>query len=200
MTKFDISADIRANDEKTSQIRQSKRVPAVVYGKTQAPISITVDSSDFLRLYRKAGESNIISLSVGKKKLDVLIHSTQKQPVSGAFSHVDFYAITQGETLHAHVHLNFIGNSQAEKDGAVIEEYVKSLEVKCLPTDLVDHFDVDLSLLAKEGDIIRIQDLNIPAKFEISGHMDDVIATATLPRGAIEQEETTVVTEEVTQS
>jgi large subunit ribosomal protein L25 len=192
MTKFDISADIRANDEKTSQIRQSKRVPAIVYGKTQAPISITVDSSDFLRLYRKAGESNIISLSVGKKKIDVLIHSTQKQPVTGEFSHVDFYAITQGEMLHAHIHLNFVWNSQAQKDGSIIEEYVKSLEVKCLPSDLVDHFDVDLSLLAKEGDVIRVQDLKISQKYELTLHSEDVIATATLPRAMVEAEESSV--------
>lgn len=82
MAKFDISAEIRGNDEKLSEIRNGKRVPAVVYGKTQEPISLTVDASDFLRLFRKAGESNIISLSVGKKKMDVLIHSTQKQPVT----------------------------------------------------------------------------------------------------------------------
>ncbi len=196
MTKFDISADIRANDEKSSDIRQSKRLPGVVYGRTQEPISLTLDSSDFLRLHRKAGESNIIQLSVGKKKLDVLIHSTQKQPITGAFTHVDFYAITQGEALHAHIHLNFIGDAQAQKDGAIIEEYIKSLEVKCLPANLVDHFDVDLSLLQKEGDIIRVSDLNIDiSKYEISVHMEEVVATASLPRAAVEQEETVVVEE-----
>ena len=108
MAKFDISAEIRGKDEKLSEIRTGKRVPAVVYGKTQEPISLTVDASDFLRLFRKAGESNIIALSVGKKKMDVLIHSTQKQPVTGAFTHVDFYAVTQGEAVHTHIHLNFV--------------------------------------------------------------------------------------------
>lgn len=193
MTKFDISADIRGNDEKISHIRQSKKVPGVVYGKTQDPISLVLDSSDFLRLYRKAGESNIIQLTVGKKKLDVLIHSTQKQPVTGAFTHVDFYAITQGEALHAHIHLNFVGNSQAQKDGAVIEEYIKEIEVKCLPNHLVDHFDVDLALLEKEGDVIRISDLKLDAsKYEISHHAEDVVATATLPRSAVAEEEAPV--------
>lgn len=194
MTKFDISADIRGNDEKISHIRQSKKVPGVVYGKTQDPISLVLDSSDFLRLYRKAGESNIIQLTVGKKKLDVLIHSTQKQPVTGAFTHVDFYAITQGEALHAHIHLNFVGNSQAQKDGAIVEEYIKEIEVKCLPKDLVDHFDVDLSLLQKEGDVIRISDLKLDAsKFETTHHAEDVVATATLPRSAVAEEEAPVV-------
>ena len=189
MAKFDISAEIRAKDEKLSEIRTSKRVPAVVYGKTQEPISLTVDASDSLRLFRKAGESNIVSLSVGKKKMDILIHSTQKQPVTGAFTHVDFYAVTQGETVHTHIHLNFVGDSQAKKDGAVIEEYMKEIEVKCLPTHLVDHFDVNLSLLAKEGDVIRISDLGIDTKkYELTAHMDDVVATAALPRAAVSEE------------
>lgn len=189
MAKFDISAEIRGKDEKLSEIRNGKRVPAVVYGKTQEPISLTVDASDFLRLFRKAGESNIIALSVGKKKMDVLIHSTQKQPVTGAFTHVDFYAVTQGEAVHTHIHLNFVWDSQAKRDGAVIEEYMKDLEVKCLPTDLVDHFDVDLSLLAKEGDVIRVSHLGInTTKYELTAHMDDVVATATLPRAALTEE------------
>jgi ribosomal protein L25 (general stress protein Ctc) len=62
MTKFAISAEIRAPEEKTSHIRTSKKVPGIVYGKSQEPISIVLDASDFLRLSRKAGESNIITL------------------------------------------------------------------------------------------------------------------------------------------
>ena len=61
MTSFAITADIRDTNQKTSEIRKSRKVPGVVYGKTQDPISFTCDSSDFLRLYRKAGESNIIT-------------------------------------------------------------------------------------------------------------------------------------------
>ena len=67
---------------------------------------------------------------------------------------------------------------------------MKDIEVKCLPTDLVDHFDVDLSLLSKEGDVIRVSHLEInPAKYELSAHADDVVATATLPRAVVAAEE-----------
>ena len=69
---------------------------------------------------------------------------------------------------------------------------MKEIEVKCLPTDLVDHFDVDLSLLAKEGDVIRVSHLGInTSKYELSAHMDDVVATATLPRAAVAEESET---------
>ena len=128
MTSFAITADIRHTNQKTSEIRKSRKVPGVVYGRTQEPISIVLDSSDFLRLYRKAGESNIIDLKVGKLELEVLVHQTQKHPVLGDFTHVDFYAITRGEKLTTKVHFNFVGESAAAKEGAIIEEMIKEKE------------------------------------------------------------------------
>ena len=82
MATFTITADIKGVSEKASEIRKSKKVPGIVYGKTQDPIAFSLDSSDFLRLYRKAGESNIINLKVGKEDIEVLVHQTQKHPVT----------------------------------------------------------------------------------------------------------------------
>jgi large subunit ribosomal protein L25 len=189
MTSFAITADIRDTNQKTSELRKSRKVPGVVYGKTQEPISLVCDSSDFLRLYRKAGESSIITLNVGKLELEVLVHQTQKHPVSGEFTHIDFYAITRGEKLTTKVHFNFIGESEAAKQGAVIEEMIKEIEVTCLPRNLVAHFDVDLALLVAEGDVIRISDLKLDTeKYEISNNQEDAIASASAPKVVVEEE------------
>lgn len=190
MTHFAISADVRAASEKTSHIRKDQKVPGVVYGKTHAPIALCVDSSEFLRLYRKAGKSSIINLSVGKEKLEVLIHETQKHPVTGAFTHVDFYAITRGQKVNAAIKLNFVGSAPAEKEGAVIQEMIREIEVHTLPRNLVDHFDVDLSLLKEDGDTIRVSDLGLdPEKYEHHHEADDVVALAALPRAVVESDE-----------
>jgi len=67
---------------------------------------------------------------------------------------------------------------------------MKGLDVKCLPSDLVDHFDVDLSVLKEEGDAIRVSDLGIDTtKYELSVNNDDVVANASLPRAAVEEED-----------
>lgn len=196
MTTFAITADIRESDLRASDIRKLKKVPAVVYGKTQEPISITLDASDFLRLHRKAGESNIINLKVGKKDLEVLVYQTQKHPISGNFTHIDFYAITRGEALQTKIHFNIIGESEAIKEGAIIEEHTKEVEVKCLPRNLVDHFDVDITVLKEAGDMIRISDLKLDTeKYEILTSLDDVIVSATLPKAIVADDEDT--TEEV---
>ncbi len=190
MTSFAISADIRDVNQKTSQLRAERKVPGVVYGKTQEPISLICDASDFLRLHRGAGESNIVSLKVGKLELEVLIQQTQKHPVSGEFTHVDFYAITRGEKLTANIHLNFVGEAPATKEGCVVQEVIKEIEVKCLPRDLKDHFDVDLSVLKEEWDAIRFSDLGIDTeKYETHLHDEDTIVTCSAPKVVVEEEE-----------
>ncbi len=183
MATFAITADIRTKDEKASTIRKNKKVPGIVYGKTQDPISFCVDSSDLLRLYRKAGESSIINLKVGKEDLEVLVHQTQKHPITGDFTHVDFYAITRGEALQTNIAFNFIWEAPAQKEWAIVEEIMKEVSVKCLPRNLVDHFDVDLSLIKTVDDSIRIADLNIDSdKYELSVAEDELVVSASMPR------------------
>lgn len=190
MSSFAITAEIRGKQDKISHIRHTRRVPAVIYGRKQEPISITLDASDILRLYRNAGKSNIIDVTVGKKNLEVLIHELQFHPVLWDIAHIDFYAIVRGEALHTEISLTFVGEAAAKKEGAIIEEIISELKIKCRPKDLVDHFDVDISVLKEAGDVIRVSDLGIDeTKYEIEGHNpEDVIVSATLPRAAVAAE------------
>jgi len=193
MEKIILTAEIRNAEENNRDLRLNKQIPAVVYGKNQEPISIKMDNSDFLRTFRKAGESNIINLKVGKKDIEVLVHDFQKEPVTGDFIHVDFYALTRGEVLTTNVTLNFTGESEAVKLGGILEELNKEIEVKCLPKDLVDHFDVDLSALKEFGDNIKVSDLNLGDKFEILTPDDEVLVLVAKPKTekADEEEATT---------
>lgn len=183
-----LNADVRAKDEKVSYLRTQKMVPCVVYGKNQEPISMKIDNSSLLRAYRNAGESTIINLKVGKKDLEVLVHAVQREPVTGDFLHMDFYAVTRGEKVHTKIVLNFVGTAPAAKEGAIIDEITKELDVKCLPRNLVEHFDVDLSLLKEVGDAIRLSDLGLDSeKYEIHEGEDTVIVTAAKPK-VVEEE------------
>lgn len=196
MEKIILTAEIRNADEKNRDLRLNKQIPAVVYGRNQEPISIKVDNSDFLRTFRKAGESNIINLKVGKKNIEVLVHDFQKEPVTGDFIHIDFYALTRGEVLTTNVTLNFVGESEAVKLGGILEELNKEIEIKCLPKDLVDHFDVDLSALKEFGDNIKVSDLNLGEKFEILTPADEVLVL--VAKSKVEKADEEEATEEET--
>jgi len=113
-----LKAQKRTSEENSRDLRASRIIPAVVYGKTQESLSLKIDASDLLRMYRTAWESHIILLDVEgeKEKIEVLIHDFQKEPVSGEFIHMDFFALTRGEKLTTKIALNFINNSAAVKD------------------------------------------------------------------------------------
>ena len=181
MEKLNLVAEVRSTTEKLSEVRAAKNIPAVIYGHNAENMIIKMNNSDFLRTFRKSGESHIISLEVAGKKHEVLVHDIQREPVSGDFLHIDFIFVIKGQKVHTNIPLNFIGESAAVKEGAILDEHLKDLEVKCLPTDLVDAFDVDLSALANMGDSIRVSDLAIDAKYNLLTKLDDVVVTAAKP-------------------
>ncbi len=186
MEKINLVAEVRSTTEKLSEVRAAKNIPAVVYGHNAENMIIKMNNSDFLRTFRKSGESHIITLDIDGKKVDVLVHDIQREPVSGDFLHIDFFAITKGEALQTKIHLNFIGSSSAVKEGAILEEHLKELEVKCLPADLVDGFDVNLDTLENMGDMIRVSDLALSDKYTVITNSNDVIVTAAKPKKAEE--------------
>jgi len=188
MKNLSLTAQLRNTEEKTKDLRNNKIIPAVVYGKGTESMSIQMNYSDFLRLFRISGESHIINLKVGKKEIEVLVHEIQREPVSGDFIHIDFYAITRWELLTTKINLDFVGESNAAKEWALIEEHIKEIEVKCLPKNLVDNFEIDLSKLKEVGDSIRISDLDLWENFEIISNIEDVIVAASKP-AKIEVEE-----------
>ena len=145
--------------EKLSALRASRKIPAVVYGHNFPTTSVTLDYSAFLKTHRVAGHSHIITLSVEGKKQDVLIHEVQLHPITGDFQHVDFFAVSATEKLHVRIPLVLVGDSQAQRDGAILDQNMEEIEVKCLAKDLVDNFSVDISKLVVFGDVIHVSDL-----------------------------------------
>lgn len=181
MKNLELNAELREKWEDLKKLRASRVIPAVVYGHKQEPISLKMDNSDFLRTFRVSWESHIINLKLWKKTIEVLVHDIQREPITWEFQHIDFYAITKGEKLTTKIHLNFIWESEAAKLGAIVEEHLKEVEVKCLPQDLADGFDVDISVLKEFWNSIRVSDLDIGSKYEIHSPMNEVVVTAAKP-------------------
>ena len=182
MKKIELKADIRETSVKLSDVRTNKQIPWVVYWHHQEPINLIVNNSDLVKILNTVWKSHIISLEIGKKKLSVLIKEMQKHPVIWNVTHIDFYAITAWEKIITEIPLKFVWESEAKKLWAIIEEHMKTLEVKCQSEDLVDFFEVDLGLLKEFEDAIRVSDLVIDrTKFEIQDKADDIVVNATEP-------------------
>jgi large subunit ribosomal protein L25 len=183
MEKFVLSSEARDTAVKTSDIRAMKRIPAVVYGHGVSPVHVSVDASEFLKTFRKAGGTHLVELTVSGKKQSVLIHETQRHPVSGDFLHIDFFAVSAKEKIHVEIPVVFVGKSQAAIEGAEIIQNIHSVDVKVLPADLIDAVEVDLAQLVKVGDVIHVSDVvSKYPKLEILTPGVESIASAAAPK------------------
>ncbi len=198
MEKLTLVATARDTETKLSTIRGDKKVPAVVYGHKVTAQAVTVGASELLKVFRKTGKTHIVELVLDGKKQDVLIHDVQRAPVSGDFLHVDFFVVSATEKIHVQIPVHLIGTSPAQVLGGLIEQNMHEVEVKCLPKNLVDAFEADLTKLANLGDILHVKDLGIDEKkFDILSDIEGAIVSIHLPKGVSEEEVAPVAAAEV---
>lgn len=185
-----LKLEVEKREASSGAVRAAGKIPAVVYGPKQEPISIAVDKFQFEKTLQEGGESTIISLMGLDQEIEVLVHEVSFDPAKGGVDHADFYAIERGKELTTNVVLEFIGEAPVEKTGATVTKVMHEVEVTCLPRALPSHIDVDLSLLATEDSQIHISDLVIPEGVTLDAKPDDVVAAVSAAREE-EPEETT---------
>lgn len=179
-----LKAEIRdVVGKKVAAFRTQDLVPAVVYGNKVAPRNLWVKAIDLDRAYGKAGESAIIELEIESKKVNVLVHDMQHQAMSGRPIHVDFFQVNMKEEVETEIPLEFVGEAPAVKAlGGVLIKNMDEISVKCLPADLPEKYEIDISKLATFDDVIAVKDLKISSKVEILLDGETVIALVAAPR------------------
>ena len=185
MDTVKLSAKIR--DVFGKQVKKGRKdglVPAVVYGRGVKTESLWVKSLDFEKLVKKSGESTMINLAVGEKdNRNVLIYDIQKDPVSGNFSHVDFFQVRMDEEIETEVELVYVGEAPAVKEsGGVLVKNMDEISVRCLPADLPSEIEVDVSVLKTFEDRVCVKDLKISPKVKIDLESETVVALVSPPR------------------
>lgn len=198
MTDFQINAKTRTETPK--QTRRDGLVPAVIYGKNFANTSLAIEKTALARLYKEAGTSNLVNLILDDGKSEkTLIHDVQRDLMTEEITHIDFYKVNMKEKIHAEIPLSFVGDSKAviENEGTLITPK-DSIEVECLPADLIPELEVDISVLDDFEKDIRVSDLKLPEGIEILDDAEEVIAHVEEPRSDEELAELeTEVTEDV---
>lgn len=176
---YTLTAEIRK--VKGEKVRPAGQLPAVVYGKGNVTESLTLPARDFLKLYKEAGESSLIDLTVdGKSSGKVLVQDVQVDPVSDRIIHVDLRRVDMNKPITAPVTLRFVGDSPIIKSsGGTLVTTINTVEVRCLPKDLVSHIDVDISGLVSYEVVLKIKDLKLPAGITvIKPHAEDLVVKA----------------------
>lgn len=146
------------------RLRRAEQVPAIIYGAGKAPSNITLSIHEITHLLEKEESYNsVLDLMVGKKKEAVIIKDLQRHPAKNIVTHVDFLRVNLKQALVTNVPLHFLGSDDNEsiRLGAILNQFVTSVEVSCLPADLPTAIDVDITNLAL-GDHISLTGLEMP--------------------------------------
>lgn len=192
MSELALSAQTRTLLGKgVKALRQEGKIPAILYGSKTKTRPLQVDYIVFEKLYKKAGESSLVDLSIdGKKPLKVIIHDVQRDPVTDSFEHVDFYQVDLKRKITTEIVLNFVGEAPAVKElGGVLVRSLDHVKVECLPEDLVHEITIDLSPLKSFEDIIYVKDLSLPDELTLLEKPDETVALVKPPRSEAELKE-----------
>lgn len=184
-----LKAEIRDPKTKLDEIRKAGKIPAVFYGKKEASTPISVSQVDFLKVWREAGESTVVTLETPEGSKDSLIHDIDLDPISSAPRHADFYVFDKTHKLEVELPIEFVGVAPAVKElGGSLVKVMHDLKIKALAKDLPHNIEVDISPLATFDDQILAGQLKLPQGVELDIDADEVVALVSPPREEKEEE------------
>ncbi len=183
-----LTGTMRSKTDKLSIIRSNGMIPAVVYGAHVKNTLISVLNIDFKKVFKESGISNSILLDIKSKKIDVLIHDIQVDPVKGFPIHIDFLAIDINKPIEVIVPLEFIGIAPAEKNalGSLVK-VLHEVNIKGLSKDLPHTIVVDISSLETLDNQIHVKDIVLPKGVSMITEDDEVVALVAIIKEEIEE-------------
>jgi large subunit ribosomal protein L25 len=181
----------RTGSGRLNQMRREGWIPSVIYGRGTENINLKVDSKTFSDLLAHSSSENIIvNLEIeGQGTRLAFLQSVQHDPLSGKALHADFRSIDENTAITAHIPTHLNGESAGVKAGGLIEQYVHAIEITCLPNDLPETLEVDISHL-QVGDSLHIGDITYPSGVRATHAADVVVAHIGKPSAAISEEAT----------
>lgn len=171
------------------RLRRAGQVPGIIYGGEGEALAITMDHNELYHLLRKeAFHASVLNIDVEGNKQNVILRDSQWHPFKQQVLHLDFQRVAAGEKMHMKVPLHFVGDdvSPAVKlGGCMISHVINEIDVQCLPKDLPEFVEVDLSAV-ESGASVHLSQIKLPAGVELAQHGegDPVVATALLVKGA----------------
>jgi large subunit ribosomal protein L25 len=172
-------------------LRREGKLPAVIYGRHTEPVNINLDAHTASMALAKITSSSLVTIDVDGTEYFALVREKQRDYIKNRLLHVDFMAVSLTEKIRARVTVHFVGVSGAVKDyNAVMVHNLESLEVECLPTDLPERIDLDISAMAKPGDGVRVREIQVPDSIRLLDDPDTMVAVATFAK--VEEESAAV--------
>ncbi len=179
MERLELLAQKREETGKGSarKLRKTGLIPAVLYGKDRDPVNLKLDAS---KVEDVVGGNVIIDLSLEDETEPVMVKEVQRHVIKQDLLHVDFYQVDLEEKIEVEVPVETVGQSIGEREGGILEVILRKIEISCLPTNIPETFEVDISEL-EVGDSVSVADLEVDEDIEIITDSDETIAAIVVP-------------------
>lgn len=160
--------------KKVAKLRREGLIPAVVYGADVEAQSVQVDSREAVKAVRAAGQNTPIHLTGAKRRI-AMIKDIDMDPVRHEIRHISFHAVKANEPVVADIPIRLTGEGEsvAEKAGLIVLQSLEKIEVKALPMDLPEAFEVSILELKEEGERLTVADIKAPEGVEIIDNVDE---------------------------
>lgn len=203
-TQFELNAESRHDQGKGASRRlrrQEDKVPGIMYGGGEDPMSLSFQHKQLRKaLENEAFASHILTIHIDGKKQQAVLKALQRHPFKPRIQHLDLLRITGKEKINMQIPLHFKGEEIApgvKLSGGIVSHLLSSLEIRCLPADLPEYIEIDLSQLNVD-ESIHLSDLKLPQGVEIvsllqgtDAEHDLAVASLHLPRAAAAEDLTT---------
>ena len=171
-----------------TRLRRQGRIPGVLYGKNRDNRLLHVDQGELVRLLQQEGSSAVLQLQLEGETQAVIIQELQRDPVKGQILHVDFKAIRMDEPVEKEVPLKLEGEAPGEKAGGVLQQQLRYVEIRCLPSQLPGEISVDVSNL-EIGDVLTLAEVPLPEGVELLSDPDQVVVSVLEPQTGVDEAE-----------
>ncbi len=199
METLEIQVEARDKQRKRDARRllRSGKIPAILYGPKTAAVGLALDKKEFSRRVAGLQGSRLVRMKSGAATLAekvALVKDMQFHPITGEVIHADFYEVDLTAKIQVHVPLHFVGKAAGIVNGGILQPILREIEVECLPLDIPEFFNVDVTAL-DIGDTVHIEDLQMPEG--VVSVADDNLALVTVVAPTVEATATTAAPAEV---
>ena len=183
MAEIQLKATLRDGGGKGAarKLRAQGLVPAILYGHGMEPLKVAIDNRDLYHLlHTEAGGNVLVDLRVGKDRHLALPREVQRDHIRGRFIHVDFLAVRRDEKITVEVPIHLVGESHGVKEGGVVEHHLWDLKVECLPGNVPQSIEANISALGI-GDSLSVSDIHVLGKVTVLTPPEETVVSVVPP-------------------
>lgn len=183
MEAIELGVEARGGKGTARTMRRQGKVPAVLYGPGRNAVPVAVDAKEFEAKVGTLEGTHLIRLASPTADLSgrlVLVKEVQRHPLSRSLLHADLYEVDVHTRLTLRVALHFVGRAAGVENGGILQPIRREVEVRCLPTEIPDFIEVDVTALGIH-DALHLSDLKAPASAEIVIETDEAVVSVLPP-------------------